>query len=366
MNSRERVKASISFEEPDRIACGDNIWQDALALWRTQGMPERVSPEDFFQYDVCGMSIDCSPRYEQRILEKNDCWYTYLDRSGYTATKKLNACSSVHFFDHKTSDHEAWKASRHRWSLDKDDVARIDTASYFEHFDPYPTWAQACDLYERAYATNRYMLFNAYGPWEATWRHVGYESLLMNLILEPDWVAEMARASIDLLIAVLQYCLQLGMRPDGFFMIEDLAATRGLLFSPQTWRTILKPSVVRLGEFLRANDIDFWMHCCGKCDALFPELIECGVRVMNPLQAAAGLNVVNLREKYGKQLAFYGNISVPMMTGPLETLEEEIKSKVHLAKQGGYLYHSDHSIPPDVDLQRYQWILDTVRKYGSS
>ena len=89
-----------------------------------------------------------------------------------------------------------------------------------------------------------------------------------------------------------------------------------------------------------------------------------GVQVMNPLQVAAGLNVVELRRKYGKQLAYYGNISAPMMSGPLDVLETEIASKVPLAKEGGYVYHSDHSIPPDVSLERYNWILQTVRKYG--
>jgi uroporphyrinogen decarboxylase len=328
-------------------------------------MPQGISPDDYFQYDVCSMSIDCSPRYEQKILEKNEGWYTYQDRWGYTATKKLGACSSVHFFDHKTSDPAAWEASKHRWALDKNVPARIDTASYFEHFDPYPTWARAGELYRQGYATNRYMLFACYGPWEATWRHQGYQSLLMNLALEPEWVADMAQTHINLLLAVLRHSLELGMRPDGFFMVEDLAGTRGLLFSPGMWRKILKPGVVQLGAFLKQHKIDFWMHCCGNAEALFPELIECGVQVMNPLQVAAGLNVVALRKKYGKQLAYYGNISAPMMSGPLDALEAEISSKVPLAKEGGYVYHSDHSIPPDVSLERYNWILQTVRKYGS-
>ena len=365
MNSRERVKVSINFEKPDRIACGENIWQDTVALWRTQGIPQDVSIEDYFQYDVCGMSIDCSPRYEQKILERNDQWYTYQDRWGYTATKKFGACSSVHFFDHKIRDSAAWEANKHRWSLDTNDAARIDKASDFEHFDPYPTWPQAVEFYKKLYASNRYMQFVCYGPWESTWRYAGYEPLLMNMALEPEWVAEMANTHINLLISVLQHCLGLGMRPDGFFMVDDLAETRGLLFSPDTWRKVLKPATAKLGAFLKQNNIDFWMHCCGNPEAIFPDLIECGVRVMNPLQVSAGLNVVELRKKYGKQLAFFGNISVPKMSGPLDELEEEIKSKVYLAKEGGYVYHSDHSIPPDVDLERYNRILQMVRKYGS-
>ena len=64
---------------------------------------------------------------------------------------------------------------------------------------------------------------------------------------------------VDLLIAVLQRCLAEGTKPDGFFMVEDLAHTRGMLMSPRTWRHIYKPLTRRLGSFLNDNDIAFWM-----------------------------------------------------------------------------------------------------------
>ena len=52
------------------------------------------------------------------------------------------------------------------------------------------------------------------------------------------------------------------------------------------------------------------------------------------------------------------------MAGPLDILEDEIRSKVSIAKKGGYIFHSDHSVPPDVSFQRYEWILETARKYA--
>ena len=364
MTSRQRVKAAINFQPPDRLPCSESIWQDTLELWRSQGMPADVSPEDYFDFDICGMSLDCSPRYEQKIISRDAPWYTYQDRWGYTATKKLGAPSSIHFFDHKTTDQEVWHSNKHRWQLSKNpgEPARLDSTSYFEHFDSYPSWSEAKEKYDQIYASQRYMLFDVYGPWEATWRHCGYEQLLMNIALEPDWIADMAKVHIDLVIDVLKHCLSLGMKPDGFYMIEDLACNHGLFFSPKTWRNVFKPLIRRLGQFLNEQQIDFWMHCCGNAEIIFPDLIECGLKVMNPLQASAGLNVLNLREKYGENLAFFGNISVPKMSGPIDELEQEIKSKAAVAKNGGYVFHSDHSIPPEVSLDRYQLILKTARQ----
>ncbi len=365
LSSRQRIKAALNFETPDQLPCNESPWPDTLDLWHSQGLPEDIEPAEYFGWDLCSMSLDCSPRFEQKIVEKNDPWYTYQDRWGYTATKKINGASSVHFFDHKTDSREKWESHKHRWKLsdDPEEPARIDSSSYFEHFAPYPTWSEVLEKYKSVYSKGRYMLFNVYGPWEANWRHCGYEELLMNTALDPVWVTEMAEYHIELVIGVLQYGLNLGIKPDGLFIIDDLGETRGMLFSPNSWRTIFKPSIAKLGYFLAENKIDFWMHSCGNAQAVFPDLIEAGVQVMNPLQASAGLDVIELRKKYGNDLAFYGNISEIKMAGPRYELEEEIRSKVSIAQNGGYIFHSDHSLPPEISLERYEWALKTARKY---
>ena len=368
MTSRQRVKAAINFQETDRLACSEDPWPDTTELWRSQGLPDNVSLADYFDFDLSSMFLDCSPRFEHKIISRDDPWYTYQDRWGYTATKKLGASSSVHFFDHKTTDRNAWDATKHRWAMSDDPQAqaRIDDESYFEHHNPYPTWAQARHKYDKLYASQRYMLFHLYGPYEASWRHCGYESMLMNVALEPDWAQDMGHYHIELTIDTLKRCIAEGIKPDGFFMVDDLAGTRGLLFSPDTWRELYKPLMTKLGTFLTENDIDFWMHSCGNPEALFADLIDCGVQVINPLQASTGLNVVDLRRTYGKNLAFYGNICVTKMSGPIDELEQEIEAKVSLGRQGGYIFHSDHSVPPDVSFERYKWIIETARKYADA
>jgi uroporphyrinogen decarboxylase len=361
--SRRRVADAVRFRPPDRLPCNESLWPDTLESWYTQGLPAGADPADYFDWDIAAMSLDCSPRFDQRVLSIDEPWYTYQDRWGYTATKKRGKASSVHFFDHKTKDRAAWAAHKHRWRLSADpaEPARIDSTSYFEHFEPYPTWAEARQKYLDIYARGRYLLFAAYGPWEATWRHCGYQELLMHTALDPVWVGDMAETHVELTIAVLRRCLQLGMKPDGFLMVEDLAETKGMLFSPASWRSIFKPAVVELGRFLEESGIDFWMHCCGFAEAVFPDLIGAGLQVMNPLQANTGLDVVTLRKKYGSALAFYGNISAVNMSGPREVLAAEIERKIPAARQGGYIFHSDHSLPPDVHFQRYRWVLDTAR-----
>ncbi|MBN2296657.1 MAG: hypothetical protein JXM70_29785 [Pirellulales bacterium] len=146
---------------------------------------------------------------------------------------------------------------------------------------------------------------------------------------------------------------------------EGLGCNGGLLFSPHTWRDVFQPSYRRLGDFLAEHDIDFLMHCCGNAERLFDDLIDCGLQVMQPLQVRAGLDVVELRAKYAPRLAFWGNIHAEAMAGPIEPLGESIRRKVAGALNGGYIFASDHSIPPDVSFQQYCWIIEEARKAAS-
>ena len=364
MNHRQRVQAALAFERPDRLPCNESLWDGTIEVWRDQGMPPDVSAADYFDFDLCCMSIDASPRLEQKILQREGGYITYKDRFGYTVRKQDGLSASMEFSDHVTTDREAWERIKPRFTLsdDPNQPARLDEASYFAHFAPYPSWRQARRKYDRLYATERYMLLNVYGPWEAAWRHRGMENLLMDVAIDPDWVREMGETYIDLVLAVLERSLEHGIRPDGVFLVEDLGSTRSTLISPASWRKIFRPLWERMGAFLRAQDIDFWLHTCGAAQPLLDDLIECGVRVFNPLQASAGFDVVALRQQYADRMVFYGNIDVKKMLAGREELEAEIRHKVPVARQGGFIFHSDHSVPPQVSFQQYAWMLQTARE----
>ena len=42
------------------------------------------------------------------------------------------------------------------------------------------------------------------------------------------------------------------------------------------------------------------------------------------------------------------------------------RAKTAFAREGGYIFHSDHSVPPEVSFERYQWILRTARQYADT
>ena len=241
----------------------------------------------------------------------------------------------------------------------------IDDIGFPFRLDPAPSWDIVRRKIEQVRDLNYYVLASAYGPHEAAWRLHGFTETLIDISTEPEFISEIASVYVDSVINTLQMCCDKGMKPDGYLMVEDVAFTQGMLFSPNSWRKIYKPYIQKLGKYLKKTGIHFWMHSCGNCEPIFNDLIECGLEVLNPLEAKSGLDVCQLKEEYGTRLCFYGNIDVRSMVKNTPECEHEIKRKLLCFKQGGgYIYHSDHSIPPEVSLAQYYKVLEFVRRYG--
>ena len=109
------------------------------------------------------------------------------------------------------------------------------------------------------------------------------------------------------------------------------------------------------------------MHSCGEASAFIPDLIDAGLDVLEALQATTTLDIAKLRAQCGDQITFMGNISSVKMSESDEAIREEIERKVTAGKPGGgYIYHSNHSVPSDVPFERYWYmmsVLDRVSWY---
>lgn len=360
MTSRERVQAAVAFEPPDALPVHESPWEQTLARWREEGLRED-DPADVFGWDIEMMYIDPSPRFPMKVLERKDGMITYEDRFGYTCCKEDGISSTMHFVSHLNTGPEAWANMKSRFCLDPEAPARIDDRSYFGHFDPYPSWEEARAKYDRMRAHGRYILFMVYGPWEAMWRHRGMTDLLLDVALQPDWVIEMAETYQGLVIDVLRRCIDLGIQPDGVFAADDLGSTHGPLMSPAMWGELFKPQLERMGAFLREHGIAYWMHSDGAIMSLLDDLVDVGVQVLNPLEVKAGMDAPAIRERYGKRLAMYGNLAATTLAGPETALTTSLERLVPLAREGGYILHTDHSCPPDVSLERYRWMLQKAQ-----
>ncbi len=132
------------------------------------------------------------------------------------------------------------------------------------------------------------------------------------------------------------------------------------------YREFVQPCHKRLFDEFHKRGMPVLFHTDGDVRVVLDDLIDSGVDSLNPLEAKANMDVRELAPLYGPRLGFCGNMDVTvMMTNDRERIREEIRSKLEATMPyNGYIYHSDHSIPPGVTLQTYQFVLDEVRRLG--
>ena len=360
MNKKERVTAAINYQTPDKIPMNDSFWEDTVARWYSEGLPDNIKPGDFFDFDITTFSLDCSPRFKTEIFKEIDGLRTFRDRMGYVATKSIGKSTTLGFKSFPVKDHAIWQNIKKMFFLKEDEAARIDDVIFPFRIDEGPTWKDAKSKYDEARKNGLYILGNNYGPHEATWRLRGFEETLMDMIEDPEFIIDIASTYLNFQKKVIDKCISNGIKFDGFICTDDIAGTNGMLFSPRIWRKIYKPLIKDLGNFLKERNIHFWMHCCGNAEVIFEDLIECGLQVMNPLEVKSGLDICTLKSKYEGRLAFYGNITASEMTNK-KNITKELQRKIPLFKDGGFIFHSDHSVPSDVSFTQYKHIIETVR-----
>jgi uroporphyrinogen decarboxylase len=135
---------------------------------------------------------------------------------------------------------------------------------------------------------------------------------------------------------------------------DDLGGQARLLFSPATYRALVKPLHRELFDFLHARtDAKVFFHTCGAVRDLLPDLIEIGVDILNPVQvSAAGMDTGELKREFGRDLVFWGGgVDTQRVLGsgaPAEVRAEVRRRIDDLAPGGGFVFATVHNIQPDV------------------
>jgi uroporphyrinogen decarboxylase len=138
-----------------------------------------------------------------------------------------------------------------------------------------------------------------------------------------------------------------------------------MFFNPQLWRELFKPHVQALIDLCRANGLMTIYHGCGDARPIYDDMVELGLGGYNPLEAKAGLDVVQLKRQYAGKLAFVGNIDNRVLeSGDHEAIRREVRYKLQAARGGGYVFQSDHSVTSGVKPESYELAVRTLRELG--
>jgi uroporphyrinogen decarboxylase len=179
---------------------------------------------------------------------------------------------------------------------------------------------------------------------------------------DPDWCVDMFNHYLDVNLALLDAIWAEGYEFDCVGWPDDMGFKNKQFFSVETYREVLKPIHKRAVDWAHAKGIKAHLHSCGDVRPFVPDLVEIGIDALNPLEVKAGMDPIQLKRQYGKQLVLHGGINA-MLWDDVEAITAEMRRVLPILKEGGgYIFSSDHSVPSSVSLDNFRYITTLAKE----
>lgn len=361
----QRMRDALAHRQGDRVPVGEFFWTGFLKQYRGK-MGDGFDPYRHFDLDYIVITPNMDPKIRpfeivrqsgDDIVVKTGFGAT-IRRSGEKPMPRYEAFSvgrpeemaQVQFDD---------PADRRRFYAGGDDQINCVGDTLLRDLPP---WDERVNQYAADFA----VFGSVCEPYEYLWRIIGSENALYWMATDADLFHAFVDRLGKFLLDFTKAQIEAGKgRLSGMYIWGDVAYVGGMLFGAPRWRELFKPHVKALIEFCREHGLMTIYHGCGDARAILDDMVELGLGGYNPLEAKAGLDVVELKKKCAGRLAFVGNIDVRVLeSGDPEKIRREVRYKLQAARGGGFVFQSDHSVSSNVSPESYDLAIETLRELG--
>lgn len=148
----------------------------------------------------------------------------------------------------------------------------------------------------------------------------------------------------------------------------DLANNQGPLYSPAHFRKLVLPRFKKIISLCHKLELPYIFRTDGNTKLLWDELfIESGADGYAEIDAQAGMNVKDLRDKFGHKIVLFGNVDCAktLVYGIKEEIFAEVKDCIqNAAHGGGFILASSNSIHYNVPAENLLYMIEAGKKYG--
>ena len=203
------------------------------------------------------------------------------------------------------------------------------------------------------------------GPFTRAWMLLGPQLAFETIYDDPDLLKAAFRISNDFNLEAARQMVAADV--DAIIVSEDLGHSSASFFSRRTYQELVKPYFDELVGAIVGMGKPVLLHCCGHVKPFLDDLVESGISGYHPLQRTAGMDLGEVRARYGNRLCLVGNIdsSVTLPYGTEEQVEAEVREAIRVAGPGGaYIVASDHSLHDGIPMRNIRRMIEATLKYG--
>lgn len=123
---------------------------------------------------------------------------------------------------------------------------------------------------------------------------------------------------------------------DAVLIADDLAFNTGTFVDPVYLRRDYFPLLKTMITEIKKTGLPVFFHSDGDLRTIIPDLIDCGIDVLQSCDPNANMHIPDLKRKYGKDLTFMGNIDVDLLAnGNQDEVKRTTRELIRDARQGG-------------------------------
>jgi uroporphyrinogen-III decarboxylase len=192
---------------------------------------------------------------------------------------------------------------------------------------------------------------------------MGDEALCYAFYDQPELLLDILKTFTETSLEVIRRISRY-VKIDNLCIGEDLAGKSGPLLSPEHVREYFMPYYNAVWDAAReAEAALFSQDSDGYIEPVMEAFIECGVNVFYPCEPAAGMDIVKLRERFGKRCAFKGGIDKMALLGSKDDIDCELRYKLtNTSLHSGVVFGLDHRIPNGISIENYRYYINRARE----
>jgi len=359
LTSKERIARILRREPVDRIGLHESFWPDTRRKWVAEGHLREDEPlEDAFGQDVIqygGHTMVAWMDYTEEVIEETEETRLVRNANGAVLRWWKHKSGTPEHVDFLVKDRAGWE------KYVRPHLLAPDAAERRINLEGYRA------AREKAHRQQRFFCWCGINVFECLHPMCGHEHMLIGMVDDPDWVRDMCDVYADLIIRIQQTLFDRVGPPDGIFFFEDMGFKGKPFMSPAMYEQMVWPAHKRTFDFAHDRGLPVIVHSCGYIEPLVPGLIRAGMDCLQAMEVKAGMDLVKLKRQYGDRIAFMGGIDVRVLcANDREAIRAELAAKLPVAMEpSGYVLHSDHSIPDQVEYETYRYFVDLGLRMGT-
>jgi uroporphyrinogen decarboxylase len=337
MNSYERFMTALERREPDRVP----ICEFAVnpAVYR-KICPEAQSQTDFeVAMDFDAVCVGC--KFE-KVQQNPDG--SYVDEWGV-----------LYGPSEEVQDHPIEAPIRTREDLD----------SYTPPDPDAPHRLGVLPELVKRFKRERAIIFVQRASFMHSVALRGFEQLLTDFLLEPDLAHALLDEVLEANIRVARNAIRAGA--DVIVLADDYAGNKTTFFSPAVFEEFLLPRLTKIVAAIHEEGAKVVKHSDGNLWRILDGIVSTGIDAINPLEPVAGMDIGEVKAKYGDRVAVIGNIDCAhvLSDGSVEDVRSAVRDCIRAASPGGgHILASSNSIHSAVRPENYRAMIEAAKELG--